>query len=182
MKYLMKWAAALFLLTILSGCSENQVKTLPEKGKLMPSFTMISLSGEKVSSAELFQDKVVVLNIWATWCPPCRDEMPDLVKLSTMLPQDKFLVVGLATDQSLQHVQDFVKEHGVSFPIYWDDGGKAIAADVLGVARYPETFVLNRKGMLVEKVVGGFPWAAPQMRKILTAIYETGGVPLVKGE
>jgi len=178
---MMKWFTTLFFLTVLSGCSDNQVNTLPEKDKPMPSFSMLSLSGGKVSSTELFKDKVVVLNIWATWCPPCRDEMPDLVKLSTMLPQDKFLVVGLATDKNLQHVQGFVKEHGVSFPIYWDDGGKAIAADVLGVTRYPETFVLNRKGILVEKVVGGFPWAAPQMRKILTAIYETGGVPPAKG-
>ncbi|MDQ6953280.1 MAG: TlpA disulfide reductase family protein [Mariprofundaceae bacterium] len=171
---------SLSLAVFLSGCSDEKVMALPEKGKVMPVFTMISLSGEKISSKALFKDKVVVFNVWATWCPPCRDEMPDLIKLSEMLPKDKFLVVGLATDQMLQHVKDFVKEHHVSFPIYWDDGGKAIALDVLGVARYPETFVLNRKGVLVERVVGGFPWASPQIKVILEAIYNTGAVPTVQ--
>jgi len=177
MKSSLIWGAALLLLVSLSACSEDKVTALPEKGKAMPSFSMTSLSGEKIRSTNLFKDKVVVLNIWATWCPPCRNEMPDLIKLSEMLPKDKFLVVGLATDQGIQQVQDFVTEHHVSFPIYWDKGGKAIVSDVLGVTRYPETFVLNRKGVFVEKVVGGFPWSDPQMKTILQAIYDTGGIP-----
>jgi len=173
---------SLLLLTFLSACSDDHVKAFAEKGHPIPAFTLTSLMGEKVSSAELFKDKVVVLNIWATWCPPCRKEMPDLVKLSKMLPQGKFLVVGLATDKNLQHVKAFVNEHGVTFPIYWDNGGQNIAANILGVSRYPETLILNRKGIFVEKIVGGFPWAAPQVKAILQAIYETGEIPPAKGE
>jgi len=180
MKSYALFTISLFLAVFLSGCSDEKVMALPEKGKAMPVFTMTSLSGEKNSSEALFKDKVVVLNVWATWCPPCRDEMPDLIKLSEMLPKDKFLVIGLATDQGVQHVKDFVKEHHVSFSIYWDDGGKAIALDILGVSRYPETFVLNRKGVLVERVVGGFPWASPQIKIILEAIYNTGEVPAIQ--
>jgi len=177
MKKLSRVVLLLLFVALQSGCTDTQTATLPVKGEAMPSFSMLNLSEKSDSSQDLFEDKVVVLNIWATWCPPCRQEMPDLIRLSEMLPKDKFVVIGLAADNNIEVVQQFVKEHHISFPIYWDKAGNSIVAKTLGVARFPETFVINRKGVYVEKIVGAFPWADPQMLTILNGIYETGHIP-----
>ena len=162
---------------LLAGCSASDQLTLPMKGKSMPELQLTNLAGETVSSHDLFAHKVVIFNVWATWCPPCRQEMPDLIRLSEMLPRDKFLVVGLAADNNAEDVRAFIKQQKIPFPIYWDKGGKTIAAAKLGVFKYPETFVINRNGIYVEKVNGAFPWADPQMLEILNGIYNTGKVP-----
>jgi len=137
---------------------------------------MLSTSGEVTDSKVLFQDKVVILNVWATWCPPCRKEMPDLVRLSELLPKDKFLVVGLSVDNNPEDIQSYIKEMNIPIPMFWDAGGQHIAGPVLKAYRYPETFVFNRKGVLVEQVVGIFPWASPEVIAILEEIQRTDKV------
>ena len=139
----------------------------------MPAIQLLSTSGEITDSKALFSDKVVVLNLWATWCPPCRKEMPDLVRLADLLPKDQFLVVGLSVDNNLEDVQNYIKEMNIPIPMFWDAGGQSIAAPILKAFRYPETFVFNRKGMLVERVVGTFPWASPKVIAVLEAIQRT---------
>jgi thiol-disulfide isomerase/thioredoxin len=138
---------------------------------------LLSTSGEIEDSKTLFADKVVVLNLWATWCPPCRKEMPDLVRLSKLLPKDKFLVVGLSVDNNLEDVRSYISEMNIPFPMFWDIGGQQISAPILKAFRYPETFVLNREGVLVKKVTGIFPWASPEIIAVLKDIQRTGEVP-----
>ncbi len=168
------------LALLLAGCSASEPLTLPIKGKSMPRLQLTNLDGETFSSHKVFADKVVILNVWATWCPPCRQEMPDLIRLSEMLPRDKFLVAGLAADNNAEDVRAYIEQQKIPFPIYWDKGGKAIAAEKLGVFKYPETFIINRYGIFVEKVVGAFPWADPQMVEVLNGIYNTGKVPAAR--
>jgi len=171
------WIVALALL--MGGCSASSDggDTAPQKGKAFPQLIMRDLSGGVGSSADLFRDKVVVLNVWATWCPPCRKEMPDLVRLSKLLPSSDFMVVGLSVDEDLQALQRYISEHNVSFPIYWDQGGNAIAAKRLRVFKYPETFIINRDGVLVDRVVGAFPWASEASIKTLRYIAKHGVEP-----
>ena len=160
----------------LSACSDEAVPTA-KIGEKMPSFPIMSLSGEVVDSQKLFAGKVVVFNAWATWCPPCRKEMPDLVRLSKLLPADKFMVVGLSVDNNLEDVKAFVSEQNVTFPMYWDEGGSKIASPILRSFRFPETYILNAEGVIVEKVAGAFPWASPEIIAILKVIQKTGKVP-----
>ncbi|MDX8389663.1 MAG: TlpA disulfide reductase family protein [Mariprofundaceae bacterium] len=168
----------MIILLFLSACSDeaNGKSRIAGIGDEFPDVTLMSISGEQVASKALFADKVVVLNLWATWCPPCRKEMPDLVKLSTLLPKDQYMVVGIAADHNLNDVQSYVSEKGVSFPIYWDPSGGVIAGPLLGTYRYPETFVINRKGVIVEKVVGAFPWADEKIISLLKEVHATGKV------
>ncbi len=173
----LRLVAMLALTVLLNACSEEQGPPLPKIGGVFPELQLHSLSGENVNSSQLFADKVVVFNVWATWCPPCRKEMPDLIHLSRILPEEKFLVVGLATDSNEEDVQAYIREHGISFPVFRDRDGTTIAGPKLGVYKYPETFVLNRNGKVMEKVLGAFPWADPEMVKILNYIYTTGHVP-----
>lgn len=169
-------ALLLVMLLGLSACSE-EAAPVATKGEKMPNFPLMSLSGEVIDSDKLFAGKVVVLNAWATWCPPCRKEMPDLVALSNLLPADKFLVVGLSVDNNLADVKTFVDEEHVTFPMYWDEGGAKIANRILKSFRFPETYILNADGVIVEKVAGAFPWASPEIISILKVIQRTGKVP-----
>ncbi|NWF35425.1 TlpA disulfide reductase family protein [Mariprofundus sp. KV] len=182
MSFRMKSGSVALMLAImlgLSACSE-EAAPVATKGEKMPNFPMMSLSGEVVDSDKLFAGKVVVLNAWATWCPPCRKEMPDLVALSNLLPADKFLVVGLSVDNNLEDVKRFVDEEHVTFPMYWDEGGSKIANRILKSFRFPETYILNAEGVIVEKVAGAFPWASPEIISILKVIQRTGKVPAVE--
>jgi len=170
---------ALLLSTLLTACGSGSEQATASKGAELPPLQMQSLiSGETVDSKPLFADKVVILNLWATWCPPCRQEMPDLVRLSKILPADKFIVVGLSVDNSLDDVKNFVAEQKVSFPMFWDKGGEKIAAPIFKSFRFPETFILNRHGIVVEKIAGTLPWASPDTVSALKAIYETGELPV----
>ncbi len=165
---------------LLAACSAGDQQggsSLPVKGKAMPQFQMMTLDGKQVDSHAQFAGKVTVLNVWATWCPPCRKEMPDLIRLSRLLPANKFTVIGLAADENRDDVLNFIEKEHIPFPIYWDKGGKQAAAPILGTFKYPETYVINRRGVLVEKVIGGFPWASPQMVSVLNTIYKTGKIP-----
>jgi len=165
---------------LLVSCSASEQPDgggLPVKGKAMPEFQMNTLDGKQVKSHSQFAGKVIVLNVWATWCSPCRKEMPDLIRLSRLLPANKFTVIGLAADENADDVRAFIKEHHIPFPIFWDQGGKHVARPQLGVSMYPETFIINRHGVYLEKIVGGFPWASPRTVAILNAIYKTGKIP-----
>jgi len=172
------WLSLLSLL--LASCSAPEQQDgggLPVKGKAMPEFQMTTLGGKQLNSHSQFAGKVIILNVWATWCPPCRKEMPDLIRLSRLLPANKFTVMGLSVDNNADDVRAFIKEYHIPFPIFWDKGGKQVAGPILGTFKYPETYIINRRGVYVEKVVGGFPWASPRTVAIMNAIYKTGKIP-----
>jgi len=164
-------------LTACSAGDQQSASRLPVRDKPMPVFQMNTLNGKQLNSHDQFAGKVVILNVWATWCPPCRKEMPDLIRLSRLLPANKFAVIGLSVDNNGEDVRAFIKEHHIPFPIFWDKGGNQVAAPVLGVFKYPETFVINRRGIYVDKIVGGFPWASPRVVALLNYIYKTGHAP-----
>ncbi|PIP01438.1 MAG: hypothetical protein COW18_10365 [Zetaproteobacteria bacterium CG12_big_fil_rev_8_21_14_0_65_54_13] len=180
LRYMIRALGLAILAGWLAACSGEpggSATTLPVKNQPMPLFQMSTLDGKAVDSHKLFAGKVVILNVWATWCPPCRKEMPDLIRLSRLLPANKFLVVGLAADNQIEDVRTFIEEQHIPFPIYWDRGGKQVAGPQLGAYKFPETFIINRRGLYVEKINGAFPWASPQTVAILNAIYNTGKIP-----
>jgi thiol-disulfide isomerase/thioredoxin len=177
MKHLL-WLSLLGVLLASCSAAEQQGGGgMPVKGKAMPKFQMTTLDGKQVNSHAQFAGKVIILNVWATWCPPCRKEMPDLIRLSRLLPANKFKVIGLSVDSNADDVRTFIKEHHIPFPVYWDQGGQQVAGPILSTFKYPETYVINRRGLLVDKVIGAFPWASPQMVEVLNYIYKTGHAP-----
>ncbi len=115
----------LAMMLALGGCIERPDPNV-DKGDALPEMKLRDLSGTVIHSGELFAGKVVVLNIWATWCPPCRKEMPDLIRLSRILPNDRFMVAALSVDNNPDDVRAFVDEHGIDFPVFVDPGGKGI--------------------------------------------------------
>jgi cytochrome c biogenesis protein CcmG, thiol:disulfide interchange protein DsbE len=126
-----------------------------------PDFTLKDLTGKNVALST-FKGKVVLLNFWATWCPPCRAEMPALNKLYHSLKPRGLEVVSVSTDRSLSDINDFLEKHKVDFPILFD--GERSAAKLYRVFSMPTTFLIDKNGMIVEKFYGEYNWTEPETK------------------
>lgn len=125
----------------------------PEVGYAAPNFTLVGLDGKEVRLADL-KGKPVFLNFWATWCPPCREEMPAIQKLFTIYGKDvAFLTVNMTvTERSTKNIEDFLRQNGYTLPVVLDKSGD-VATKYL-VRAIPTSFFVDRKGIIREKVVG----------------------------
>jgi len=120
----------------------------------MPPFLLGDLDGEIVSTAS-WRGKVVLLNFWATWCPPCRDEIPEMIELSKRF-KDKLEIVGVSMDDaSPAEVRQFARNMGMDYPIVL--GSRTLSAEYGGVPALPTSFVVNTEGRIVQKHEGLYP-------------------------
>lgn len=125
-----------------------------------PAFELETLDGAPVSLADL-RGKVVVVNFWATWCPPCRVEMPGFQRVYTDRREDGLVIVGVSLDQGGEGpVREFVRERGITFPIAMADANVAQAFG--GVRTLPTSFLIDREGRIRQEVTGIF--AEPTLR------------------
>ena len=130
------------------------------KGVPAPDFALPDLDGNMVSLAD-YKGKVVFLNIWATWCPPCVEEMPSMEKLYQTLKGEAFEILAVSMDESgAQAVLPFVKKHKLSFPALTDT--KGALKNLYQTTGVPESFVIDKDGIIVEKVIGPRDWATPE--------------------
>jgi peroxiredoxin len=135
-------------------------------------FSLESLNGRKVSLSNL-RGKVVFLNIWATWCPPCREEMPSMETLYDEFKNNKdFVMLAVSQDtESAGKVATFVRKNGYHFTILLDPDNKVGEAyDVSGV---PETFIIDRKGRIVAHHMGAFDWSRPDVKEALQELLDS---------
>jgi cytochrome c biogenesis protein CcmG, thiol:disulfide interchange protein DsbE len=143
----------------------------PREGFYAPDFTLDTLIGEQVQLSSL-RGKIVVINFWTTWCPPCRAETPALETSYEAYKDSDVVVLGVnLTDQdSLKEVESFVQEFGLTYPILLDrDGAVGLLYQLNGL---PSTFFINRQGVIRTVVVGG-PMSATFIRsKVETLIKE----------
>ena len=128
-------------------------------GEPAPGFRLPTLRGDVVDLQSL-RGKVVVVNFWATWCPPCVEEMPSLEKLHRTLGPEGLVVLGVSVDEDEAALRAFVTKAGVTFPILRDPGG-AGPSTAYRTTGFPETFVVGPTGTLVESYVGPAEWATP---------------------
>jgi peroxiredoxin len=131
-----------------------------EPGARAPGFRLPTLAGGERSLAS-WRGQVVVLNFWATWCPPCVAEMPSLERLHRALGPEGLAVVTVSTDESQEAVEAFVRRHGLTLPVLRDPGGRVVAR-AYRVSRYPQTFVLDRHGLLLRHYEGPAEWDTPE--------------------
>jgi len=129
-----------------------------------------TIDGESLKLSD-YADKVVVLNIWATWCGPCRLEMPELVKISNEYKARGLVVLGIATTYNEQNdpqrVKNFVKAQSVPYKIIWDDGTLAapLVQAVQGRSVIPQSFVISRDGRIVKYFSGFNVYQTPQLMR-----------------
>jgi len=120
--------------------------------KSAPSFTLQDLKGNQISLSD-FQGKVVILDFWATWCPPCVIEIPHFIELYEQYKDKGFAMVGISLDrQGVGVVESFVRKYRVNYPILMTDG--QVDRVYGGITGIPTTFVIDRAGNIRRKYVG----------------------------
>lgn len=160
-----------FFLTVLllTGCdnstTESQVSNGGLVGNVAPDFTLTDMQGQQVSLSQ-FRGKVVVLNFWATWCPPCREEMPSMERLYREFESQGLVMLAVNVEANgKQMVAKFLQKTPHSFPILLDSDN--IAQNAYGVFRFPESFIIDRNGVVVEKIIGGRDWMSGSIFKLI---------------
>ena len=129
------------------------------KGVPAPDFTLPDFDGKMVSLAG-YKGKVVFLNIWATWCPPCVEEMPAMEKLYQELKDEGLEILAVSIDESgAETVLPFMKKHKLSFPALIDT--KGIVKSLYRTTGVPETFIIDKNGIIIENAIGPRDWATP---------------------
>jgi len=129
------------------------------RGAAVPPLRLPALDGAVVDLVAL-RGHVVVINFWATWCPPCVQEMPALETLHRTLGPEGLVVLGVSVDEDTAALRAFVRRAELSFPILRDPGGRGPSAAFVR-SGYPETYVVDPQGRLVESYVGPAEWATP---------------------
>jgi len=121
--------------------------------KKAPDFTLKSLDGKNISLS-MFKSSVVVINFWASWCPPCKAEIPDFVKTYEKLKNKNFIIIGIAVGSREAEVRKLVEENKISYPVVLSD--KKVEDLYGGIRAVPTTFVVGKDGTIVDKKVGMF--------------------------
>ena len=126
----------------------------PREGFLAPEFTLESLAGDQISLSDV-RGKIIVLNLWASWCPPCRAEMPALQRVYQENHERglEVLAVNITAQDNLTAVEAFVQEFNLTFPILLDTSGKVGKAYLMRA--FPTTFFIDQKGVIQRVIVGG---------------------------
>lgn len=131
-----------------------------------PNFTLKNMDGESLSLSD-YRGKVVMLNFWASWCPPCRHEIPSMESVYQDLLKQGFVVLGINEFEDPDQVFSYMGRLSVfpSFPILFDREGKV--SSLYGVKGMPTTFLIDKQGRVVYRAVGGRDFNHPAVRKLI---------------
>jgi cytochrome c biogenesis protein CcmG/thiol:disulfide interchange protein DsbE len=131
----------------------NYIPSGEQKSVQAPDFELPTTDGKKLKLSD-FKGKVVILDFWATWCPPCRRGIPDLVDLKKKYGKKEFEIIGISVDapQTKGDVVPFVKEYGINYPVVY--GNEAVGINYGGIQSIPTSFVVDKQGKIVASYVG----------------------------
>jgi len=172
------WAAVafvtFFLSLTLSGRALSSVDLYTSAGlsrivgeSEAPEFVLKTVDGQDLDRRAL-KGKVVLVNFWATWCGPCKDEMPTLERLQQSLNGENFMILAITADDQREAIKAFSKTQGLTFPILLDAEKDVGAA--FGVRGLPTSFLIDREGRLVGRAVGPLPWDGPNVLALIRSL------------
>jgi thiol-disulfide isomerase/thioredoxin len=164
----------LFVSSIFFYGEENIQKSLTNLGFQIPKseaaaadFTVTDLNGKTFKLSEN-QDKVILFNQWATWCPPCRQEMPSIQRLYDKIKNPDFKIIAVSVGENKETVTDFLKKNKYTFPIMLDPTGKSTAEYSTG--SIPTTYLIGKKGKILGRIVGGTEWDSAEFINIIKGL------------
>ena len=174
----MKKTIIFFMLSILAGTlpistivkaenSERQTIDKLSKPILAPDFELHDLNN-KIRKLSEFRGHVVAVNFWATWCPPCRRELPSMQHTFAALQKQGFMIVGVNVGENWDTVAPFLEDFSLKYPIVLDTDSSAMSQwDIMGL---PTTFIVDKQGRITHRINGGRDWDNPEFRKRLKAV------------
>ncbi|SEA48564.1 Peroxiredoxin [Desulfuromusa kysingii] len=157
-----RFAITIFLL-LLVGFVGYVMTNLPHAtsvapGDTAPALTLENTKGQKISLSDL-QGKIVMINFWATWCPPCIEEMPSMQRLYDAMQGDDFVMLAINTEENGRSVvPEFLNKTSYTFPVLYDDQGEV--QKKYGVYKFPETFIINKDGTIAQRIIGSLDWSS----------------------
>ena len=153
---------ALICLFVLAACQGNRP---PKIGEKAPDFTVTD--ADRTVTLSQFRGKPVVLNFWATWCPPCVEEMPSLVQLQKKLG-DKVTIIAISEDADNKAYKQFIRDHNIDLLTVRDP--KQSANVLYGTFKFPETYVIDKDGIIRRKFIGAADWTSPEIVEYLNRL------------
>ena len=163
-----------FLALVLSACSNSNRTVVPGEELLVnlgltpldderqiPDISFLNLENSHSARLQDFRGSVVLLNFWASWCPPCRAEMPSMERLNSELKGSDFIMVAVNVQEEASLIKSFLREYELDFPIYMDPDGSA--AREIGVTGLPTSILIDRKGRAFAVVTGALEWDGEAM-------------------
>jgi cytochrome c biogenesis protein CcmG/thiol:disulfide interchange protein DsbE len=129
-------------------------------GELAPNFTLRKDDGQ-VASLSDFRGKIVVLNLWASWCVPCVDEIPSLKQFADRYKDKDVVVLGVSRDEDVEAYKEFLVKYQVNFLTMRNPSNSV--GELYGTYKIPETYIISRDGHVVNKIIGATDWAGEQM-------------------
>jgi len=148
---------------LMVACNSNSRP--PGINKLAPDFT-VKDSDHTVTLSE-YRGKPVLLNFWATWCPPCVEEMPSLVQLQQKM-KGKITVIAVSTDIDANAYHHFIKANNIDLLTVRDGDQKSNA--LYGTFKFPETYAIDSKGVIRRKFIGAVDWNDPEIQQYLSGL------------
>jgi cytochrome c biogenesis protein CcmG, thiol:disulfide interchange protein DsbE len=151
--------AVLFLgfIFLIRDLFEQRIVDVGDKA---PEFAVTTNTGRRITRND-FGGKLLVLNFWATWCPPCIEEMPSLNQFARELGPSGVVVLGVSIDKNENAYHRFVERENLAFPVARD--ANADIPTEYGTFRWPETYIIDRNGKVVQKHIGPKNWMSPQI-------------------
>lgn len=164
-KFVLRSTLIFCLLLLLAGCYGG---TRPTRiGNPAPDF-VVQDADRKIALHDYKGKSVVLLNFWATWCGPCVQEIPSLIRLQDAVKDKGITIIGVSVDVDGPAYQKFLKQYGVNFMTVRDPDQKS--PQLYGTTGWPETFIIDKNGVLRRKFVGPVDWSDPQIVQYLTSL------------
>ena len=164
------YSAALYVLLLLLLCACDKSKhQAPAQGDQFPRVELQKLLPAGDSRPDL-SGKTLVINFWASWCVPCREEMATLQQLSDAMDKKSYLVMGISVDEDSNLMQEFLYQHNIRFDNFLDQQ-QNLAQNILGIRAYPETFIVSPQGIIVRRIAGQRDWNSPSIHRLLESIH-----------
>ena len=166
-------ACLLLSLTACKKADSPQKSVVAAENNPAPEVVVTSLASGSTLKLSDLKGKVVLLNFWATWCPPCREEIPSMMNLNKTMAGKPFQMVAVSIDEGGKpDIESFFKESGFMLPTYLDASGASVKS--YGITGVPESFIIDKQGVIVKKIIGGVTWDSPEVVSFLEGLMKQG--------
>jgi len=160
--------ALLVALVFVYSC-DSGARDKPSPGDAFPVSTLTEMMGGEAVAQ--IAKKTLVVNFWASWCPPCRKEMPALQGLDDAMNRQHFRVIGVSVDEDKNLMREFLIQHQIHFDNL-HDADRHLAYELLGIRNYPETFIISPEGLIVMRIIGEQLWNSEAVHSLLQSIHK----------